>query len=663
MDTKSGQINYLDISIIRLMTSAFNKSVRATILVLLVLGCKQECPDSNNDDEGLNALFEPVLSHYSQKEDSLKYKAALFLMENIEGKSYYDIGPRDKWEEILNFSDSLTHTDLDIDSYSKKMDSVFNESILWPKRVMDEESITSRELIENIDLASKVWPKPWNEHLTFEEFCRLILPYRSTDEPYDISYRYNYLLENRTLIETLDMGDSLIKVAKEIMSYPSDFRYYRNLSADQSPKDIEIGKMADCKDFSNLISSKGRALGLPVVVDWAIWPNARGRHFWNTLLYNKDSILFAEKDHFWGEPGRYRLRRKVAKIYRFGWGEANQQNPISEIRHKSIDWLHDPRYEDVTAQYIQTIDISLKLDSYKSFDKKEAYLCVFNSRRWVPVAVAKTDTEKNIFFPNVGKGNVHVISVLLKGKLTPISNAFSIDECGVVSFHQPNKSDLERITLSRKTKLKKKVVDFGVEMIGSRIEFASNFNFSDSKTAFTIHDTILTPTTIKTDLRRAFRHARIISAKGKALQLAEIKFYSGQDEIKASLVYQNDSDKNNMKNIMDNDLVSYFRLQSDDENAANVLEFDFGEPMEVTELMIAPRSDVNYIQDGHLYELLYWDKEWKSISQKLAKSKEIVFEKVPANAVLWLRNLSSGIEEELFSYEKDEQVFWNSTDY
>lgn len=43
-----------------------------------------------------------------------------------------------------------------------------------------------------------------------------------------------------------------------------------------------------------------------------------------------------------------------------------------------------------------------------------------------------------------------------------------------------------------------------------------------------------------------------------------------------------------------------------------------------------------------------WPLDWKSLGRKFAESKTISFEKVPTNAVLWLRNLSHGIEEELF---------------
>lgn len=43
---------------------------------------------------------------------------------------------------------------------------------------MDAEKIKASYLIKNIEEAFKVWNKPWNLFLTFEEFCEYILPYK-----------------------------------------------------------------------------------------------------------------------------------------------------------------------------------------------------------------------------------------------------------------------------------------------------------------------------------------------------------------------------------------------------------------------------------------------------------------------------------------------------
>ena len=67
---------------------------------------------------------------------------------------------------------------------------------------------------------------------------------------------------------------------------------------------------------------------------------------------------------------------------------------------------------------------------------------------------------------------------------------------------------------------------------------------------------------------------------------------------------------------------------------------------------------MNCVQPGDVYELFYWQDGWKSLGQKTAATIYLVYNNVPKNAVLWLRNLTEGIEERIFTYENDKQVWW-----
>ena len=58
------------------------------------------------------------------------------------------------------------------------------------------------------------------------------------------------------------------------------------------------------------------------------------------------------------------------------------------------------------------------------------------------------------------------------------------------------------------------------------------------------------------------------------------------------------------------------------------------------------------------YELFYWDDAWISLGNKKATDNSISFEDVPANAILWLRNLDEGIEERIFTMMEDKQLWW-----
>ena len=78
----------------------------------------------------------------------------------------------------------------------------------------------------------------------------------------------------------------------------------------------------------------------------------------------------------------------------------------------------------------------------------------------------------------------------------------------------------------------------------------------------------------------------------------------------------------------------------------------------VTHVGICPRNDKNGIYAGMEYELLYWDYDWKSLGKKIARGDSIVFDGIPRNAVLWLRNRDEGKEERIFTLENGKQIWW-----
>lgn len=127
--------------------------------------------------ENRNAL-EAVLDHY--KHDSLKYRAACFLIKNMpyhysqedyylspEGEKYRpDICKFKNKEELGMHCDSLTRC-----GYLEKHDMIY-----------DVLSVDSSFLIKNIDLAFMAWKKPWARDVPFDVFCTYILPYRVQTE-------------------------------------------------------------------------------------------------------------------------------------------------------------------------------------------------------------------------------------------------------------------------------------------------------------------------------------------------------------------------------------------------------------------------------------------------------------------------------------------------
>lgn len=71
------------------------------------------------------------------------------------------------------------------------------------------------------------------------------------------------------------------------------------------------------------------------------------------------------------------------------------------------------------------------------------------------------------------------------------------------------------------------------------------------------------------------------------------------------------------------------------------------------------RGDGNSIDIGDWYELLYWKEGgWHSAGKRKAETVHLLYEDMPRGALYWLRDLSKGKEERIFSYEDGKQVWW-----
>ena len=86
----------------------------------------------------------------------------------------------------------------------------------------------------------------------------------------------------------------------------------------------------------------------------------------------------------------------------------------------------------------------------------------------------------------------------------------------------------------------------------------------------------------------------------------------------------------------------------------------FDTPKAIHRISYLPRNDGNRIDNKQLYELFYWDNKWVSLGRQTGSNVtyRLIYNNVPANALLLLRNLTKGTEERVFTYENGEQVWW-----
>ena len=112
--------------------------------------------------------LEKVLTHFEN--DSLKYRAACFLIENMPYHDYYEGEGLEKYLKYFEVYSDGKHKSQQIVDSLKKTDGEFSLRLLSHK--YDIQNIDSALLVHNIEWAFKVWQEqPWGKNVCFDDFC------------------------------------------------------------------------------------------------------------------------------------------------------------------------------------------------------------------------------------------------------------------------------------------------------------------------------------------------------------------------------------------------------------------------------------------------------------------------------------------------------------
>ena len=148
--------------------------------------------------------LEKVLSRYQiDPADSLKYRAACFLIENMPYYTYYKGKQLDRYftyYALLQKTRGLgISPQVVADSVRHMYGPLYLDSL---QSYRDIETVDSAYLCNNIEWSFKVWQEqPWGKHVSFADFCEYLLPYRIGDETLaswreSIYQKYNLLLDS-----------------------------------------------------------------------------------------------------------------------------------------------------------------------------------------------------------------------------------------------------------------------------------------------------------------------------------------------------------------------------------------------------------------------------------------------------------------------------------
>lgn len=623
---------------------------------LVVVSCqKNDSLSFSLEQSGGNRVeLEKVLNHY--KGDSLKYQSAVFLIENMPHYSY-EVSPE---IDSMKFLLSKVFNDWNITEEEKQ------KGISWQKNKSssikyDIEEITSEILIENIDLAFEVWKKPWNKNLSFEDFCELILPYRIAEEPLT-QWRKKYYDKYNPIMDSLYQGTNPVEACNALAEYLEKEKtyYFVDFSTPRQGADFQLkNRIGSCRDFCDIATYAMRSVGIPVTTDFYPYsPEYKLGHEWNVV---RDTL--GKYRPFWygefkaEENNKFTDKRKKGKVYRMCYSKQKEEDLSEE---PSI--LQNAFIKDVTSDYFGENTIKIRKERKNI---RNIYLGIFTARNgWLIVDKGEIDKD-SLIFKNIEPYVFYQPLTIKNNEKIPVGFPFMYKK-NEIHIYSPSQEKHE-ITLTRKYPLREKTALYKKWLIGVDI---LGYNSKNSVKKDTLYHIKKVPKSLSFNLKintnNKYKYFQYKVPKDSTLSIAELHFFNSENnEILFKDKYSDGNPWKNvdlyrLKNAFDNDPLSFFHTF---EKGTSIF-FESERPLNVKRISITPRNDDNFIRKGDLYELFYnnGNKGWGSLGRKLASDNSLNFI-APKNSVLWLRNLTRGIEEQIFTYQSGKQIFPTFTEY
>ena len=649
-------------------------------LFLLFISCR-EIKERDYLEEALSFAgenrteLEQVLSHYSSNpDDSLKYKAAVFLIENMPGHTsskYTDL-----IEAYYNELNASISSDNNPETNWKRIEEISarhrNRKI--ERTVEDIRIITADYLINNIEQAFDSWQNgEWATHISFDDFCEYILPYKGGEEqPLDNWREYTKDMLKADL-DTLHYCDlyrnsafqAATVVSKEIIKL--NHQQYPTSGINCIPvKDIRTLAQipfGSCEDYVLLALAVMRSKGIPVMSDFTPqWPFQAQSHAWNIVQTNQGrNMIFSAGS---SNPGElHNPDSKMAKVFRRTYAINREIQNIHKVETYIPPIFKTWSVKDVTDEYMATTDVEIVIPDSLLGKYSYGYIAVFDNRNWAPIHYAKVERKK-IRFDKMGRNCMYLPVFYDEQGIVPFSTPFHITTKGEIQFHEIDKGNLSDLTVYRKYFIAGHCYEVGHRLEGGIIQASNQVDFNDAITLFTIPGFTVQSGEIELDtLENKYRYWRYYSAEGRYNNLAELYFYQNTNEnpireykqiigTKGSYANRKEDEK---EAVFDDDPLTFFDAPTPSNSWVGV---DFGQPVKIDRIAYTPRGDGNDITPGDIHEFLYWDNGWISLGKEKATDIKLNYKAIPSGTLYWMRNLSRGNNERIFTYENEKLIWW-----
>lgn len=624
------------------------------------------------------AELEKVLSRYKMlPEDSLKYKATCFLIENMPYYTYYKGKQLDQYltyYALLQETRGLGISPKAVaDSVRRMYGTLYLDSLQSYK---DIETVDSAYLCNNIEWAFKVWKEqPWGKHVSFADFCEYLLPYRIGDETLtawreEIYQKYNPLLDSLRASDKLDKEDPIVVASCLLDSIRKGETVFTTTTPTTLPHVGPIvaqQKSGSCRELSDFVVYVCRALGIPCSIDFMpLRGDENDSHQWVAFADKYGTLYYHEFPNGVSEVRKSLIcSSPKIKVYRNTFSlNRTMENEMLELDTTVVPLFKDPHIVDMTFLYTKDFKKELQIPAsaiYKGKPRSRiAYLCASKRMDWEPVAWTEFNS-KNLVFTDIQKGSVMRVATYERGRLRFWTDPFEVDVSNEFRFFTPSDS-VQDVTLFAKYTLRADEI-FQDRMVGGRFEGSNDPDFREKDILFVIQQkperlqTVVYPTPTK-----AYRYIRYVGPEKSHCNIAEAALYAVGDTtaLKGKAIgtpgcFQKDG-SHEYTNVFDGDLSSSFDYK---EPSGGWAGLDLGAPKQIAKIVYTPRNYDNYIRPGDNYELFCCTgkNNWKSIGNQISGGDSLAYKDVPTNGLFLLKNYSRGVQERIFVYEGRRQVW------
>lgn len=634
-----------------------------------------------------NDKFKESNDHWLKNIDTTNYT----MDSNNAQRTTILSGDIDNLQRFLESFDNLKKKDssfikkkliLLADSLSKSLDITKN---INTHEILDTDYIEGDKIKHNNKLAYKaLLEASWKDSINSQDFHEYLLPYKLTNEMFD-NWRdslYTFHQELVLLHPNLKNMDSLynyhLSTTYNLLSSVIEMRNY--FPSEENYSWLDITKEGGCVARCRYAIYHLRAAGVPATYDyipnWGNRPSSQHAYVGlankkkqvekllkndndqknlvdnlNAAMDPKSTHIFLEKDMPQGLYIQY--EKTIPKIYRQTW--STQPSIIKLIsktpREEIHPYLFKPNMIDVTSQYLQVADVKI---SKRFFENKHmAYLTTFDINNWIPVAFAPFNWYGEAVFKDMGK-HILYLPMVYKSGLIPYGDPFVLEDSGAKRILACNKEKRIDMRLIRKFPLFSYAANHSIDFKGCRIEGSNDPDFKEAKV---LHNIDYYPFYMQQiDLKKpdTLRYIQLVAPDdGRVFRLAEIECYqdsSGVLEKVEHKTYKNGTLKGRFANAFDGNLNTY-------QNGKR-FKLDFETPRPISRIRFCPKNDTNCVIPGNEYELFYWDKRWVSMGKKIAKDFFLNYSNIPSGTIYWLKCLTEGKEERIFTYENGKQIWW-----